>query len=203
MTQTTTTTTIIQSGEVPFLTGEELPPHSGELNHAFSQVGGPTQSQLSRPVSSGHHKSMEHRLRRKHLLLHHYTKFPSGIFSAQKQKKKHKCSRKTKTCVPAAQEAPAPLNGYVRPATVVTCEATGPVTKYVPTTPAVSPETAAPAIEIKVFPAVHAKPAPTDEREVVLLSQSASQKATQQKVTALGSEGRNGYDCSLPFFTVV
>ena len=35
------TTTIIQSGEAPFLTGEEPPPHSGELNHALSQVGGP------------------------------------------------------------------------------------------------------------------------------------------------------------------
>ena len=30
---------------------------------------GPTQSQLSRPMSSRHHISMEHRLRRKHLLL--------------------------------------------------------------------------------------------------------------------------------------
>ena len=36
------------------LTGEEHP-----------QAGGPTQSQLSRPMSSGHHISMEHRLRRK------------------------------------------------------------------------------------------------------------------------------------------
>ena len=47
------------------LTGEEPPPHSGELKHALPQAGGPTQSQLSRPVSSGHHISMEHRLRRK------------------------------------------------------------------------------------------------------------------------------------------
>ena len=44
-------------------------PHStfGELKHALTQAGGPTQSQLSRPMSSGHHISMEHRLRRKHL----------------------------------------------------------------------------------------------------------------------------------------
>ena len=49
------------------LTGEEPPPHSGELKHALSQAGGPTQSQLSRPMSSRHHISMEHRLRRKHL----------------------------------------------------------------------------------------------------------------------------------------
>ena len=49
------------------LTGEELPPHSVELKHALSQAGGPTQSQLSRPMSSGHHISMEHRLRWKHL----------------------------------------------------------------------------------------------------------------------------------------
>ena len=49
------------------LTGEENPPHSGELKHALPQAGGPTQSQLSRPMSSGHHISMEHRLRRKQL----------------------------------------------------------------------------------------------------------------------------------------
>ena len=49
------------------LTGEEPPPHSGELKHALPQAGGPTQSQLSRPLSSGHHISMEHRLRRKQL----------------------------------------------------------------------------------------------------------------------------------------
>ena len=47
------------------LTGEEPPPHSGELKHALTQADGPTQSQLSRPMSSGHHISMEHRLRRK------------------------------------------------------------------------------------------------------------------------------------------
>ena len=49
------------------LTGEEPPPHSGELKHALTQAGGPTQSQLSRPMSSGHHISMEHRLRKKQL----------------------------------------------------------------------------------------------------------------------------------------
>ena len=64
---TTTTTTIIHSGEAPLLTSEEPPPHSGELKHALPQAGGPTQSQLSRPMSSGHHISMEHRLRRKQL----------------------------------------------------------------------------------------------------------------------------------------
>ena len=46
------------------LTSEEPPP---QLNHALFRTGGPTQSQLSRPMSSGHHISMEHRLRRKHL----------------------------------------------------------------------------------------------------------------------------------------
>ena len=49
------------------LSSEEPPPHSGELKHALAQAGGPTQSQLSRPMSSGHHISMEHRLRRKQL----------------------------------------------------------------------------------------------------------------------------------------
>ena len=48
-------------------TGEEPPPHSGELKHALTPAGGPTQSQLSRPMSSRHHISMEHRLRRKKL----------------------------------------------------------------------------------------------------------------------------------------
>ena len=33
----------------------------------YPKQGGPTQSQLSRPMSSGHHISMEHRLRRKQL----------------------------------------------------------------------------------------------------------------------------------------
>ena len=49
------------------LTGEEPPPHSGELKHTLTQAGGPTQSQLSRPMSSGHHISLEHRPRRKQL----------------------------------------------------------------------------------------------------------------------------------------
>ena len=47
--------------------GEEPPPHSGELKHAPLQAGGPTQSQLSRAMSSRHHISIEHRLRRKRL----------------------------------------------------------------------------------------------------------------------------------------
>ena len=81
---TTITTKIIQSGEAPFLTGEELPPHSGELKHALSQVSGPTQSQLSRPMSSRHHISMEHRLWRKHLLLN-----PDTNAGKEKQIKKN------------------------------------------------------------------------------------------------------------------
>ena len=44
---------------------EEPPPHSGELNHALSLVGATTQPQISRPMSSGHHICMEHRLRLK------------------------------------------------------------------------------------------------------------------------------------------
>ena len=70
-TKTTTTTNDNNNNNTiwggSFLTGEEPPPHSGELKHALSQAGGPTQSQLSRPMSSGHHISMEHRLRRKQL----------------------------------------------------------------------------------------------------------------------------------------
>ena len=71
------------------LSGEEPPPHSGELKHALTQAGGPTQSQLSRPVSSGHHISMEHRLRRKHILLNPDT-------NARKERKKEKHSKQKK-----------------------------------------------------------------------------------------------------------
>ena len=59
------------------LTGEEPPPHSGELKHAL---------QLSRLLSSRHHISTEHRLRRKHLLLHPYT-------NARKEKEEKKRKR--------------------------------------------------------------------------------------------------------------
>ena len=51
------TTTIRQSGEAPFLPGEEPPPHSGDSTHALRQAGGPTQSQISRTMTSGHHIS--------------------------------------------------------------------------------------------------------------------------------------------------
>ena len=74
-----------QPAEVPFLTGEEPPPLSGELNHALSQGGGPTQSQLSRPVSSRHHISVEHRLLRKHILLNRSTNAWSGINEEKKR----------------------------------------------------------------------------------------------------------------------
>ena len=84
----TTTTTTIQSGEAPFLTGEELPPHSGELNRALSQEGGPTQSQLSRHMSSGHHISMEHRLRRKHLQLNSDIYASNETFLKKQRRKK-------------------------------------------------------------------------------------------------------------------
>ena len=73
------------------LTGEEPPPHSGELKHTLSQAGGPTQSQLSRPVSSGHHISMGHRRRRKLLW------FNEMCFKEKQEKKKKEetfCSTK-------------------------------------------------------------------------------------------------------------
>ena len=74
---TTTTTTIIQSGAAPF-----------SQNHALSQVGGPTQSQLSRLMTSGHHISMEHRQRRKHPHLNSETHASNEIFLKKKRKKK-------------------------------------------------------------------------------------------------------------------
>ena len=54
----------------------------------FSQAGGPTQSQLFRPVSSRHHISMEHRLRRKHLLLNTSTNATNETFYEETQEKK-------------------------------------------------------------------------------------------------------------------
>ena len=89
------------------LTGEEPPPHSGELKHALTQAGGPTQSQLSRPMSSGHHISMEHRLRRKQLnsdtnasnkkyLKEIQEKRKEETFSSEKMKKKMKNIKKSK-----------------------------------------------------------------------------------------------------------
>ena len=81
------------------LTGEEPPPHSGELKHALPQAGGPTQSHPSRPVSSGHHISMEYRLRRRHLLLNPGTnarKEKQTRKTLKKEKKKRK-KRRTRT----------------------------------------------------------------------------------------------------------
>ena len=46
--------------------------------------------QLSRPVSSGHHVSTEHRLRRKHLLLNLSTKVRSGKYLKERQEKHKK-----------------------------------------------------------------------------------------------------------------
>ena len=88
-------------GEGSVLNGEEPPPHSGELNHALSHVGGPTQSQLSRPLSSRHHISMEHRLRKKHLLLNPDTnarkeKTNTEKHSKKKKKKKTRSKKKEK-----------------------------------------------------------------------------------------------------------
>ena len=97
--------TTIWGGSV--LTGEEPPPHSGELKHALPQAGGPTQSQLSRPMPSGHHISMEHRRRRKQLnsntnashkkIFERDTrkKKRRNFFSGKKWKKKMKNSKKS------------------------------------------------------------------------------------------------------------
>ena len=67
------------------------------LKHALPQAGGPTQSQLSRPKASGHHISMEHRLRRKHLLLNPDTNARKGIKSRKhffKRKRTEKGGKK-------------------------------------------------------------------------------------------------------------
>ena len=70
------------------MTGEEPPPHSGELKHALLQASGPTQSQLSRPMSSGHHVSMEHRLRRRQL--NSDTNANNETYPKEKQEKRKK-----------------------------------------------------------------------------------------------------------------
>ena len=88
-----TTTTKIQSTDAPFsfatmrLRREEPPPHSRELNHALSSVGGPAQLQLSRPMFSGHHISMQHRLRRKHPHLNSDTNAGMEFFWGRKTEK--------------------------------------------------------------------------------------------------------------------
>ena len=84
----------IQRGSV--LTGEEPPLHSWELNHALSPVGGPTRPQRSRPMSSRHHISMEHRLRRKHLLLNPDTNVNSGKKLKEKRSRKRQRKKQEK-----------------------------------------------------------------------------------------------------------
>ena len=61
-----------------------------ELNHALTQAGGPTQSQLSRPMSSRHHISMEHRLRRKHLFFNSDTNATNETYLKEIQEKRTK-----------------------------------------------------------------------------------------------------------------
>ena len=80
--------------------GEESPPHSGELNHALSPVGGPTQSQLSSPMLSGHHISMKHRLRRKHLQLNSDTNAGNCEISQKGKNEKHEKEVTLKWTIP-------------------------------------------------------------------------------------------------------
>ena len=53
-------------------------------------IDGPTQSQLSRPMSSRHHTSVEHRLRRKHLQLNSDSDASNGTFCERETKNKKK-----------------------------------------------------------------------------------------------------------------
>ena len=76
------------TGEAPFKQARSLHPTLGELNHALSQVGGPTQSQLSRPMSAEHHISMEHRLRWKHPWLNSDTDASNEMCLKKYKKKK-------------------------------------------------------------------------------------------------------------------
>ena len=94
-------------------TGEEPPPHSGELNHALFQAGGPTQSQLSRPMSSRHHISMEHRLRRKHPLLNLDTNARKEKSRKTLKENKKKKTRKRKRWKKTGEEPP-PHSGELK-----------------------------------------------------------------------------------------
>ena len=69
----------------------------GELNHALLHAGGPTQSQLSRPMLSGHHISMEHRLRIKHLYLNTNTNASKENFWKEEKKKAKEKQEKWKS----------------------------------------------------------------------------------------------------------
>ena len=81
-------------------------------------AGGPTQ--LSRPMSFGHHISMEHRTREKYLQLKTDTNASNEIFHAEKessktkQKRKRKKSKKSKNWKkekPEKMKAGVTLNG--------------------------------------------------------------------------------------------
>ena len=87
----------VLGGWLCFLIGEEPPLHSVELNHALSHVDGPTQSQLSRPMSSGHHISMEHRLRRKHQKLNSDTDARNETHLKAKKRRKEETHYKNGT----------------------------------------------------------------------------------------------------------
>ena len=90
-TQSHTTTTTTQQQEA-----RSLHP-TLDLNHALSHVDGPTQSQLSRPMSSGHHISMEHRLRRKHQKLNSDTDARNETYLKAKKKKRRNTLQKWNT----------------------------------------------------------------------------------------------------------
>ena len=74
--------------------GDRRRPGSGRgiTRRTTRRRSGPTQSQLSRPMWSRHHISMEHRLRRKHLLLNPNTK----AAKENKEKLKKKKEEQTK-----------------------------------------------------------------------------------------------------------
>ena len=57
---------------------------------SLPHVGGPTQSQLSRPMSSRHHISMEHQLRRKDLRLNCDTNASNEMCLKDREEKKQK-----------------------------------------------------------------------------------------------------------------
>ena len=64
------------------------PLRSGELNHALSWWVARPNSQLTRPMSSGHHISTEHRLRRKHQKLNSETNASNEIHLDEKKQRR-------------------------------------------------------------------------------------------------------------------
>ena len=78
----------LKSGEAPVLTSEDPPLHSGELNHALLQKVAQPNPSYPAPCPQDH-ISMEHRLRRKNLLLNSDTDDRNETFLKERERRNH------------------------------------------------------------------------------------------------------------------